>query len=350
MGLFERLFPRTAGVVNVALTDPPVSSPWATTQLTKVVLGELTGIKPGVITRAHLMRIPAVARGRGLICGTLGRHPLTLWRYVDGDQDAALPTPAWMTSTTTGQSPILRNLWTIDDLIFSGLSLWATKRDGGQLLDVARVPPNEWGVDPKTHNVLINGKPVEDPSEIILFEGPQEGLVVIAEESAIGSRDLSNAWRQRVSAPVPMVVVRQTDPNAQLSDTEVDDLIKNVEAARAKSGTVFMPDGYELDAPGSGQAPDLYVAGRNADRLDWANHLQLPAAMLEGSMSTASLTYSTAEGKRSEFIDYTLAYWSSAFEARLSQDDVTEPGTYTRIDLSALATPAQAGTNPATED
>ena len=67
-------------------------------------------------------------------------------------------------------------------------------------------------------------------------------------------------------------------------------------------------------------------------------------------MSTASLTYSTAEGSRSEFIDYSLAYWAMAFEGRLSQDDVTAPGTYTRIDLAALATPIQAGTNPATED
>ena len=72
--------------------------------------------------------------------------------------------------------------------------------------------------------------------------------------------------------------------------------------------------------------------------------------MLDGSMATASLTYSTAEGKRSEFIDYSLAYWAMPIEARLSQDDVTSAGTYCRFDLSALATPAQAGTNPATED
>ena len=350
MGLFERLFPRTSAAVNTALIDLPIRSPWSTGQLTKVVVGELAGIRPGSVTREQLIRIPAVSRGRGLVCGTLARYPLTLWQYGEPDS-TRLPTPAWMTSTTPGQAPALRNLWTLDDLLFSGLSLWAAKRDGdGQLLDAARVPPREWTVDPNTYDVLINGRPVTDPSEVILFEGPQEGLCTIAEESAAGSRDLSNAWRQRVSAPLPMVVVRQTDPNAQLADTEIDKVLKDVEAARAKSGTVFVPDGYELDAPGSGQAPDLYVAGRNADRLDWANLLQLPASMLEGSMSTASLTYSTAEGSRSEFIDYSLAYWAMAFEGRLSQDDVTEPGTYTRIDLTALATPIQAGTNPATED
>ena len=222
MGLFERLFPRTSAAVNTALIDLPIRSPWSTGQLTKVVVGELAGIRPGSVTREQLIRIPAVSRGRGLVCGTLARYPLTLWQYGEPDS-TRLPTPAWMTSTTTGQAPALRNLWTLDDLLFSGLSLWAAKRDGdGQLLDAARVPPREWAVDPNTYDVLINGRPVTDPSEVILFEGPQEGLCTIAEESAAGSRDLSNAWRQRVSAPLPMVVVRQTDPNAQLADTEID--------------------------------------------------------------------------------------------------------------------------------
>ena len=255
MGLFERLFPRTAGVVNLALTDLPVLSPWATTQLTKVVIGELAGIQPGVITRAHLMRIPAVVRGRGLICGTLARHPLTLWQY--GATPTQVETAAWMTSTTTGQGPALRLLWTLDDLIFSGLSLWAAQRDtDGNLTDAVRVPPNEWSVDPNTHEVLINGKPISDPSEVILFEGPQEGLCVIAEESAVGSRDLSNAWRQRVSAPVPLVAIRQTDPNAQLTPKEVDEMLGNVEKAheerynklaeRVEKGEVFERAGVKV--------------------------------------------------------------------------------------------------------
>ena len=75
-----------------------------------------------------------------------------------------------------------------------------------------------------------------------------------------------------------------------------------------------------------------------------------PAAMLDGSMSTATLTYSTQEGKRSEFVDYSLNYWASAVEARLSQDDVTPEGTFVRFDISWLTSPNQPGQNPSQED
>lgn len=346
MGLFDRILP-LAGAVNLALADPPILSPWASTQLSKVVLSELAGVQTNVVNRATLMRIPPVARGRGLVCGTLSRYPLSLWKY--DDPATKLPPPVWMTSTSTGQSPLLRMLWTLDDLIFSGLSVWATKRVDGALVDAIRVPPARWNIAPSGNGILVDGD-LAKADEVIIFEGPQEGLVTIAEDSAKGSRDLSNAWRQRVAAPVPIMVVRQTDPNAPLNDTEVDKVIKDVEAARAKSGTVFVPDGYEIDAPGNGQAPDLYVQGRNADRLDWANYFQLPASMMDGSTSTASLTYSTAEGKRSEFVDYSLAYWAMPIEARLSQDDVTAAGEFSRFDLSWLTTPNQQGTNPASED
>lgn len=347
MGLFERLFPASARALDMSFTEPAIRAPWAPQSLTRVAISELAGVKPGGVTRAQLMRIPAVVRGRGLICGTLARHPLALYEY---GQPAQLEPAPWMNSTTTGQSPALRMLWTLDDLIFSGLSVWATKRDGDTLVDALRIPPGRWTVDPATNTVHVDGKPA-NAAEVIIFEGPQEGLITIAEESAAGSADLSNAWRQRVASPVPMVQVKQTAMNTTLSDREVDQLVDDVETARRKSGTVFVPDGYELDtSAGVGAAPDLYVQGRNADRIDWANHLQLPAAMLDGSMATASLTYSTAEGKRSEFLDYSLAYWGMPVEARLSQDDVTSAGRYSRFDLSALATPAQAGTNPATED
>lgn len=347
VGIFERVFPRTASTMAVVLNPPALASPWTSGQLSRVVVSELAGLRPDVITRASLMRIPAVNRGRGLVCGTLARHPLSLWQ--DTLPEATRLAPAqWMTSTATGQAPALRALWTLDDMAFGGLAVWAVQRVDSNIVDAIRVPPERWTIHGNS-SIAVDGD-VASAEEILIFEGPQEGLVTLAEDSARGSRDLSNAWRQRVAAPVPMVTVRQTDMNVHLTDDEIDSLIKDVEAARSKSGTVFVPEGFEIDAPGAATAPDLYVAGRNAERLDWANHWHLPASMLDGSTSTASLTYSTAEGKRSEFLDYTLAYWAMPYEARLSQDDVTPEGTFVRVDLSALATPTQPGTNPATED
>lgn len=353
MGLWRDLLGPSKASVGLLVNGPnaPIRSPWTSTQLRRVVLSELAGVEPRVVSRSDAMKVPAVTRARGLICGTLSRFPLTLWRYVDGKNDEQLPTPAWMTSTNTGQGPAQRMLWSLDDLLFGAMSVWAVERGGPDraISDAIRVDPMYWDVDPDSRGVLVNGQPVAD-DEVLVIEGPQDGLLTIADDAIRASRNLANAWQQRVKAPVPLTAIKQTDPNAQLSDDEIDDMIIDWEQARANGGTAFVPPGFDVEALGAGQAPDLYVEGRNADRIDWANFVGLPAAMLDGSMSTATLTYSTQEGKRSEFVDYSLNYWASAVEARLSQDDVTPEGTFVRFDISWLVNPTQTGTNPAQED
>jgi hypothetical protein len=133
------------------------------------------------------------------------------------------------------------------------------------------------------------------------------------------------------------------------SDLEIDEMIADWEAARKAGGTAFVPHGFDV-IPHGDVKTDLYVEGRNMARLDVANYLQVPASLLEGSLTTASLTYSTREGERSDFIDTCLTYWGGAIEARLSLDDATPDGTAIRFDYTSLqAVPAPA-TTALTED
>ncbi len=353
MGFWRSLTGPTKEQVGLLVNAPnaPIKSPWTASQLRRVAVAELAGLEPDIVSRLDAMRIPAVARARGLICGTLSRYPLTLWRYVDGKNDEQLQSPAWMTSTTTRQSPISRMLWSLDDMLFGALSVWAVKREGEAkaIVDAIRIPPENWTVDPDSMGILVNGELAKD-DEILIIEGPQDGLLTMADGAIRASRNLANAWGQRVKSPVPLVAIKQVEANVQLDDDEIDDIVIEWEDARAAGGTAFIPFGFDIEGMGNGQAPDLYVEGRNAERLDWANFVGLPAAMLDGSMSTATLTYSTSEGKRSEFVDFSLNYWASAVEARLSQDDVTPEGTYVRFDISWLVNPTQTGTNPGSED
>ncbi len=67
---------------------------------------------------------------------------------------------------------------------------------------------------------------------------------------------------------------------------------------------------------------------------------------MDASLSTASLTYSTQEGQRNEFADFTLPYWMEPIQQRLSMDDVVLPGERVRFDLTELFTVPNSPNGP----
>lgn len=347
MGLFANLFP-VRRVAGIALTDPrtPIRSPWSTTNLSRIAFADIAGVQVANPGRAEAMRIPSIVRGRALIAGLLSRLPLALY----DDQDNQLDPAPWMHSTTTGQSPRLRHLWTLDDLIFSGLSLWALDRaDDGTILDAIRVPPALWNINTDDLTVQVNGQTVS-AEQVCLFEGPQEGLVTLARDTITAAAALESAWSKRVQQPVPMIELHSTDATADLEEDEAQELVDEWEKQRREGGgTAYTPSGIQLNVHGT-SATDLFIEGRNALRLDVANFLSLPASLLEGSLSTASLTYSTSEGERSDLDDLSLSYWAMPFEARLSQDDITPDGTHVAFDQASRATAIQPAKSPAQED
>jgi hypothetical protein len=145
--------------------------------------------------------------------------------------------------------------------------------------------------------------------------------------------------------------VLQHNEDVQLEDDEVVDLVEKVAAARRKpdSAVMYVPFGLEVVSHAA-ETTDLFESGRNALRLDFANMLNMPAAVLDGSVSEASLTYSTQEGRRNDFLDLTVPYWAGPIEDALSLDNVVPRGQYVRFDFSDLATPAAAPTGPTVED
>ena len=321
-----------------------ISSPWTTTALSKIAYSDIFGGDVTLVSRAEAMKVPAIAKGRALIVGTLARQPLAKFRGA-----TQLAPDPWMYRTNSQVAPQVRMAWTLDDLIFHGNSLWAVQRGTrDNILDAVRVPREYWQVDPDSLGILVNGKTVT-AEEVLYFEGPQDGLLDIASDDIKAARAMSRAWASRVDAPVPLIELHITDVNAQLTDDEQQQLVDDWEAARRLGGTALTP--AEIKTEVHGDTPiDLFVNGRNASRLDFANFLALPAQLLEGSTATASLTYSTQEGSRNELVDLSLAFWATPIEARLSMDDVTPAGTRIAFDLTYLSTPTQPASGPVSED
>ncbi|MCL1871834.1 MAG: hypothetical protein FWF90_15670 [Promicromonosporaceae bacterium] len=328
---------------NAALASPFGGS---SSSLAGIVLADVFGLNEDVIpvTRDLAMRVPGVVKSRALIAGTLSRFPLK--QYTGALEDPAQP--AWLSRTDTGQSPQVRMLWTLDDLLFYGTSLWATQRDSsGQIVDALRIPWDEWELTDDLE-IIVQGAPAR-ADEVLYFEGPQEGLLDIAAGDVRASLGLKRAWSSRVRTPVPLMALRQTVDSPLTSD-ERKELANDWDVARRQGGTASLPFGWELDTPGADSPADLFVEGRNAERIDWANYTNLPVAVLDGSPATASLTYSVKGDARAELVDISLVYWAAPIAARLSLDDVTPAGTRIDFDITWLSGPEPGTANPAAGD
>ncbi|WP_433586371.1 hypothetical protein [Microbacterium hydrocarbonoxydans] len=350
MGLLDKLTKTTRAVERLS-AGLPLVSPLAgsTSQMSTLVFSEFFAGEVAEVTREGALQIPPMKRGRDLLVGVIAGMQLQEW------QDDAETTPAWLHGSASGIAPWHRMAMTIDDLIWYDWSAWTVKRDdSGQILDGIRIPYERWAVDDLTGVVTVDGR-VVSAEEIIVFPGNGSGGILATGATTIkGYRALERSWIGRAQNPIPLVELHQTtedpltDGDDEDEENEIARLIDDWSLARTSpTGAVgYTPHNIEVRVHGTVNT-DLFVEGRNAAVLDVARLLSLPAALLDGSMSTATLTYSTTEGKANEFAAYSIPTWTNPIEARLSLDDVSPQGRVIRFDRSSLVQTEQpAVANP----
>ena len=348
VGIFDKLAGWLApGAAAPASADTVAStglaSPWASGRLSRIALADIFGLDSLPVTRAEAMGIPAIARARHILCADAARCPLEV---LEGEEHRP-ELGRWMQATTLTTSPQHRAVWTVDDLIHYGWSLWVVKREGDTIADGARVPIEWWRFE--EDRILINDTPAEAGS-VILIPGFHEGIVNSAAHTIRGSRLLEETWQDRAANPIPAVELHQTTADT-MTPAEVDDLVDNWTASlRARGGAVgWTPMSLEVRPHGEGNV-DLLIQGRNAAAIDGARVVGVPAAMVDASNVNASLTYETLEGRGGEYLERSLPLYLGPIEARLSLDDVTAPGTRVRANTSALSTITPAPSGTPTED
>jgi hypothetical protein len=227
-------------------------------------------------------------------------------------------------------------LWTYDDLIFYGWSLWSTVRDPDtdELLSTERVAWERWGVDP-AGRIEVDGSPV-DTRSVILIPGPHEGILTFGAPSINMALSNSRAASRAARNPSAFTELHNTGEE-QLNDTQITDLTAAWTAARnsENGGVAYTPQTIEVRNHGTHEG-QLLVSGRNADAVDMSRLVGSPASMADATNAGASLTYETTTGRNAEFIDYGLALYIAAVDARLSQDDVCAPGQRIATDVEPL--------------
>lgn len=299
----------------------------------------------GRVDRTTAMTIPAVRRGRQVIAGTIGALPLVAHRrQPDGsvvEVDRQLldqPDP-----NTTRQYVLT---WTVDDLLFYGVSWWLVlDRDAqGYPTAAERVAPHRLRVDFDGGRVYVDQ--LDRTEQLVRFDGPDEGVLTYGGRTLQTTLLLEDAVRKFARLDVPLGALKLQEGAPELSTepgsagdgtdrSEVDVLLDSWEQARRDRSTAYLNRAveyqtYQLDA----QRVQL-AEGRSYQDAETARLMGL-APRYVNAPSASSMTYSNVESERRDLVDTTLLPYLRAVEQRLSMGDVTPRGTTVRFDLTQL--------------
>ncbi len=308
-----------------------LASPWQPnpSHLESWVWADLFGFDaPLPLTRAEAMSVAPLARARHLICGTISVMPIRDYR---GD-DLTPVQPPWIDRTDNPTSPYHRMLWTVDDLLFYGWSLWQLGRGvDDQVLSAQRIPYDLWDFD-ESGLILIDGEYPAHPELLCLIPGPHEGLLCFAKRTIRHASNLVMGADRAAETPTPNLELHQTN-DARMTDDDIAKLVQRWAAARRgkNGGVAYTNSAIEVKEHGHA-AENLLIEGRNAAAVDIARACGIPASMIDADAG-GSLTYQTIEGRNREFVDYGLSLYMAPISARLGMDDITPRGRRIAFDL-----------------
>lgn len=336
-----------------AATDlAPLSaaSPWAIwpNHLAEVGLPEWLGDLDMPLTKTEALRVPAVARARRLLCGTIGRLPM---RVYDAEGDPIASQPRWLDRSDGTLSAFKRTALVTEDLMFHGWALLDVVRDapgaGSAYGPVQRLeyhPFGRWEFDPDGRILVCAADDPADaspsylaaPGTVALIPGPDEGLLAYGSTAIRHAAELGRIAERAARTPVPQIELHDVS-DVPLPEAERKKLVAQWAAARQgdNGGVAYTNKSVEVKAYGQ-QNADMVIEARNAAVVDIARAVGIPASMLDATAAQAALTYETSQGRNAEFIDYGLAPHMAAICARLGMDDITPPGQHVEFELDGF--------------
>lgn len=290
------------------------------------------------IDRGEAMQVPALARARNVIAGTVGLLPLVLWT-PDGSR-VRNPRP-WIGQPERDVPAAHTMAWTADDLMFHGIAYWRVSAEyaaDSRPLAFERIAPSRVTPDRDRRTARVVGWRVDDRpaprtgvGRLIVFPGLEEGLLVRAGRTIRTAVALEKAASNYADEPVPTSILRNTS-GAHLPDKKVSELLGAWRTARKSKATAYL-DALELQIVGLDPAGMQLVEARQHIAIEIARVCNLDPDYVGANASGSSLTYTNVTQERRKLVDFTLRHYLTTIEQRLSMDDVTTTGQLVRFDL-----------------
>jgi HK97 family phage portal protein len=328
------LFPQVTAAKPVPVTDVTAAlTPVNISDSVYNVLGGSTST-----TRQLAMSVPAVARARNIICGTIGSLPLTTFNritgeYVDPQRVINQPDPR--------VAGFVVYTWLAEDIWFYGagygqvLDMYAST-DGGRVRAWTRISPDRVTVDTNFRNSEITGYkvdgmqvPINGVGSIIRFDGPDEGFLHRAGKTVDTAVYLENAAKNYAKEPTPSMILKSNGTN--LTSERISKLLEAWKSSRATKTTAFLNADVDFQAVGFDPKSLQLTEARQYVALEIARAAGIPAFFL--SAENTSMTYSNAVNERRSLVDFSLRPVLKSIEERLSLPDFLPNPVMARFDL-----------------
>jgi len=287
------------------------------------------------VSRESAMSVPAVARARNILCGTIGTIPLC--EYNTQDQKITVrkvieqPDPAVTRSVTY--------TWLAEDILFYGvgyLQVLDVSPADGRPYKMRRVNPTRVIYNLNQDRSLItsysldgNPLPNDGVGSLIVFQGWDEGVLSRAGRTIQTAIELESAAYRMASEPIPQMVLNNEGMN--LDGDSVAKLLASFKQARRDRSTAYTEGPIKIQTLGFDSAQMQLVEARSHAASEIARLMGIPAWYLNAE--SASSTYSNVSAERRSLVDFGLRPLMSVIEDRLSMDDVTPRGQHVEFDL-----------------
>ena len=289
------------------------------------------------VSRSDAMQVPAVARARNIIAGTIATLGLNSYNEITGEKVEGRsilkqPDPALPLAVTMA--------WTVEDLLFQGQAFWvvlATSPEDGRPTQARRVDPMRvtFTTDTMTDEI-VNGfyldgylTPVTGVGSLIMFSGIDEGILNRGGRTISTALELEKAVSRMAAEPNPTMVIKNS--GVDLPPEQVSSLLAQWKQARATRSTAYLSGPLDVTTFGY----DAQQMELSQSRLNTASEIarmcNIPAWYLNAE--SASATYSNVSAERRSLVDFSLKPYMSCIEERLTMNDLTPRGQKVRFDL-----------------
>lgn len=286
-------------------------------------------------SRNQAMSIPAVARCRNLIAGTIADTPLHYYKKSTGEE---VGNPLWLDQPSKSQPINVTMAWTVDSLLFYGVAYWEVT---SVYAEDNRPASFEWVANTRVafdtdapaqfitrYYVDGTARPQDGVGSIVTFQSFNEGVLNYGSRLLQTALDVQEAARIAAGTPMPTGYIKNT--GADLPPSEVQGLLDAWRKARKNRGTAYLTSTLEYNPTSFSPKEMGYNEQIQNLATEIARAMNVPAYLLSAEQNS-SMTYANVLDERKNFYTMSLQPYYTAIEKRLSMNDLTTSGHEVRF-------------------